>query len=96
MTCYFLARITVHDEAGYARYLEGTDPVLARYGAEVLAVDEAPVVLEGQWPGTRTVLISFPDEAGARAWYDSPEYQAIAQHRFRAASADAVFVRGRN
>ncbi|MBK9775549.1 MAG: DUF1330 domain-containing protein [bacterium] len=96
MTCYFLARITVHDEAGYARYLEGTDPVLARYGAEVLAVDEAPVVLEGQWPGTRTVLISFPDEASARAWYDSPEYQAIAQHRFRAASADAVFVRGRN
>jgi uncharacterized protein (DUF1330 family) len=96
LKCYFIARIDVHDASGYARYLEGTDPVLARYGAEVLAVDEAPVVLEGQWPGTRTVLISFPDEASARAWYDSPEYQAIAQHRFRAASADAVFVRGRN
>jgi uncharacterized protein (DUF1330 family) len=95
LTCYFLARITVHDEPGYARYLDGTDPLLARYGAEVLAVDEAPVVLEGHWPGTRTVLIAFPDEASARAWYDSPEYQAIAQHRFRAASADAVFVSGR-
>lgn len=95
MKCYFIARIDVHDEIGYARYLDGPDPVLARYGAEVLAVDESVVVLEGQWPGTRTVLISFPDEAHARAWYDSPEYQAIALHRFGAASADAVFVKGR-
>lgn len=74
MKCYFIARIDVHDEIGYARYLEGTSPVLARFGAEVLAVDESAFVLEGEWPGTRTVLVSFPDEATAHAWYDSPEY----------------------
>ncbi|MBK7046288.1 MAG: DUF1330 domain-containing protein [bacterium] len=50
MKCYFIARITVHDEPGYARYLEGTDPVLARYRAEVLAVDEAPSCLKANGP----------------------------------------------
>jgi uncharacterized protein (DUF1330 family) len=95
MPCYFLARLTIHDPAAYARYLEGTDAPLARHGAQVLAVDESPQVLEGDWPCSRTVLIAFPDEAAARAWYDSPEYQAIAQHRRRAATTDAVFLRGR-
>lgn len=95
MPCYFLARLTIHDPAGYARYLAGTDPLLARHGARVLAVDESPAVLEGNWPGTRTVLIAFPDEAAARAWYDSPEYQALARHRHGSASADAVLLAGR-
>lgn len=95
MPCYFLARLTIHDPAGYALYLAGTDAPLARCGARVLAVDDSPQVLEGTWPGSRTVLIAFPDETSARAWYDSPEYQAIAQHRHRSATTDAVFLTGR-
>jgi uncharacterized protein (DUF1330 family) len=95
MACYFVARINVRDPDGYQRYLQGTGPLLKRFGAAVLAVDEAVTVLEGQWPATRTVLIAFPDDATAKAWYASPEYQAIAQHRFAAATADAVLVRGR-
>lgn len=96
MACYFVARIAVHDPQGYQRYLDGTGPLLERFGAEVLAVDEAPTVLEGEWPGTRTVLLRFSNEETAKAWYRSPEYQALARHRFRSASADAVFVRGRD
>lgn len=94
MTCYFLARLTIHDPATYDLYLEGTDAPLARFGARVLAVDESPQVLEGAWPCSRTVLIEFPNEAAARGWYDSPEYRAIAPLRFRSATADAVFLRG--
>lgn len=95
MTCYFLARITIHDPATYARYLAGTDEPLARFGARVLAVDEAPQVLEGAWPCSRTVLIEFADETAARAWYDSPDYQAVAGYRHRSATTDAVFLKGR-
>ena len=95
MECYFVARIEIHDPAKYQRYLDGTDVLLARFGAQVLAVDEAPVVLEGEWPCTRTVLIRFPDEAAAQSWYRSPEYQALAQHRFRSSSSDAVLLKGR-
>ena len=85
----------MNDPEEYERYLDGTSEILARYGATVLAVDENPTVLEGTWPCSRTVLIRFPDERKAKEWYDSAEYQTFAEYRFRASSADAVLVRGR-
>jgi uncharacterized protein (DUF1330 family) len=95
MSCYFVARISIHDPETYERYLSGTTPLLTRWGAKVLAVDETVTVLEGQWPASRTVIIEFPDEASASAWYASPEYQAIARHRWSASDADAILVMGR-
>lgn len=96
MSCYFIAQITIHDPEEYGRYLAGTDDILAKHGAKVLIVEDNPTVLEGEWPCTRTVVIRFPSEAHARRWYDSPEYRAIAQHRFRASDASAIFARGRD
>jgi uncharacterized protein (DUF1330 family) len=96
MSCYFVAKISVRDRERYARYLAGTDEVLEAHEGKVLAVDEDVTVLEGQWNCTRTVLIEFPSEESAEAWYKSPEYQSIAVHRLAASSTDAVFVKGRN
>ncbi len=95
MSCYFIAKILVHDRERYARYLAGTEGVLKAHGGEVLAVDEDATVLEGTWVSTRTVLIRFPNEESAQAWYKSPEYQSIAVHRLAASSTDAVLVKGR-
>lgn len=95
VSCYFIARIRVHDAPGYQRYLDGTDSLLRHWGATVLAVDESATVLEGSWPATRTVVIEFPDEASATGWFESPEYQSIALHRRAASDGDAVLVRGR-
>ena len=47
MSCYFVARILIHDEAEYNRYLETCDEVFARFSGRYLAVDRAPVALEG-------------------------------------------------
>jgi uncharacterized protein (DUF1330 family) len=94
VSTYFVARITIHDPAAYERYLEGFDAAFEGHGGEVLAVDDDPVLLEGAWPCTRTVLIRFPDLATARAWYDSPAYQALARVRHAAADADIVLVEG--
>jgi len=96
MSCYFLAQITTHDPQEYQKYLDGYDEVFTRYQGRVLAVDDSPSLLEGEWRYTRTVLIHFPSEAEARRWYDSPEYQALAQHRWRASSADIILVQGRD
>ena len=52
------------------------------------------MVLEGEWPCTRTVLLEFPSEEDAMSWYRSPEYQALARHRFGASFADIVMIRG--
>jgi uncharacterized protein (DUF1330 family) len=96
MPAYFIAQIEIHDWAEYKKYLDGTDRPLARFNAEVLVVDDHPLILEGEWPFTRTVVIRFPDVKTAEGWYNSPEYQEIVKHRHRAAQVNAVFVRGQS
>ena len=68
MSCYFIAQIEIHDRDEYQQYLDGFDEVFEKYKGMIMAVDEEPVVLEGEWPFTRTVLIRFPDENEARRW----------------------------
>jgi len=58
---------------------------LAAYGPQQALEGDAP---EG------VVIVEFPSTAAARAWYDSPAYQEVAQHRFRGARYRAVLVEG--
>lgn len=51
-------------------------------------------VLEGA-PAEGVVVLEFPDWDAARQWYDSPEYQAAAAHRFKGAKYQAILVEGR-
>ena len=55
-------------------------------------MDEAPGVLEGEWPHTRTVLIEFPSFQDAKDWFMSEEYQELATHRHAAAQSRCVIV----
>jgi uncharacterized protein (DUF1330 family) len=59
--------------------------LLAAYGPQQALAGPAP---EG------VVIMEFPTTTAAREWYDSPAYQAIAQHRFKGASYRAVLVEG--
>jgi uncharacterized protein (DUF1330 family) len=94
MSSYFIALIDIHDPAGYQRYLDGFDAVFAPYNGEVLAVDENPTILEGNWPAARTVVIRFPAEADLLRWYRSPEYQQLVALRIEAATARVAIVHG--
>jgi uncharacterized protein (DUF1330 family) len=92
MSVYAVALIHIHDRAGYGAYEQGFMEIFSRHQGKLLAVDEKPNVLEGEWPWTRTVLLEFPDQASLDAWYRSADYQALAQHRFRAADAAIAVV----
>lgn len=94
MTCYLIAQINVHDREGYRKYLEGFDEVFKDYDGAILAADKEPVVLEGEWPYQRTVLMSFRDMEEAQRWYNSPQYQALAKQRQGASDSNIVLVRG--
>jgi uncharacterized protein (DUF1330 family) len=59
--------------------------ILAAYGPQQ--------ILEGEGP-EGVVIVEFPSTATARAWYDSPAYQEVAQHRFKGARYRAVLVEG--
>ena len=94
MACYLIAQIKVHDKAGYQKYLDGFDEVFRNYNGIIMAADKDPIILEGEWPHRRTVLIRFPDADEARRWYQSPEYQRLAEVRRCASDSNIVLVRG--
>lgn len=95
MSVYAVALIKIQDRDAYRRYEAGFSPVFAKHRGEILAVEEAPRVIEGDWPYTRTVIIRFPTEDDFQAWYHSPEYQEIAKHRFQGSSAQLAVLTGR-
>jgi uncharacterized protein (DUF1330 family) len=94
MTVYFVALVNITDRDGFGAYEQGFMDVFKQFGGSILAVDDAPTVLEGNWPHTRTVLMSFPSAEELERWYRSDAYQAVARHRYNASSADIAVIKG--
>lgn len=90
MSVYVIAGLNITNPTGYQDYATAALGSMARFGVKALAVSDAPVALEGQSPYTRYVLLEFPDQATAQAWYDSPEYQAAVP--LRQANAETGFL----
>lgn len=94
MTVYAVAQLRFTDRTAYDRYQAAFMEVFARYSGTLLAADDAPRVIEGEWTGDKVVLMSFPDEAEFRRWADSPEYQQISIDRRAGADTVVLLVHG--
>ncbi|WP_334187846.1 DUF1330 domain-containing protein [Noviherbaspirillum sp.] len=94
MTVYVIVQLTFKKRDAYDRYQARFADVFNRFNGQLLAADEKPQLLEGQWQGNKIVLLSFPDESSYRDWADSPAYQEIAKDRKAGADAVALLVRG--
>ncbi|HWC24459.1 MAG TPA: DUF1330 domain-containing protein [Flexivirga sp.] len=90
---YWIARISVHDDAGYAEYVAAANPVYSAHGG-------TPIVRGGRFESVegdsrpRNVVIEFPSYQAALDCYNSPEYAAARQIRQRAAEGEIVVVEG--
>jgi uncharacterized protein (DUF1330 family) len=89
-----IAQINIEDRERYANYEAGFLDIFFQHEGKVLSVDEQPRTLEGEWNWTRTVLIEFPSQEAALAWYESAEYQELMQHRVAASVANVAMIRG--
>jgi len=94
MTVYAVVLLNVTKPAGMELYARGFMDIFTKYEGEILARDLSPTVLEGDWPYDVSVLISFPSAEALDLWYRSPDYQALAQHRFNASTARLAILRG--
>jgi uncharacterized protein (DUF1330 family) len=94
MPIYVVAQIRIEDRERYAQYEAGFLEIFGKFEGELLAVDDAPKIVEGEWSFTRMVLPRFPDEDAAETWYRSPEYQELALHRFAASTGTIAFAKG--
>jgi uncharacterized protein (DUF1330 family) len=98
MTAYviFLRDKPPHDPAGLAAYQKMNSesvPAYLEFGIKPLAVYGATQALEGPAPDG-TVILQFPNMKDAKAWYDSPEYQAALPHRLNASEYRAFIIEG--
>lgn len=94
MSYYIVANIKIEDPEEYAKYQEGFLEVFQQHSGEILVVSDEPAVVEGDWPFTRVVVLRFPSQEDAVAWYSSPGYQAIMKHRVNASTAAIVSAPG--
>lgn len=94
MTVYVVAQLTFTNENLYRRYQSRFAGVFKQFNGRVLAADESPVLLEGEWSRNKIVMMAFPDEAEARRFLDSPGYREISEDRIAGAETVALLVKG--
>jgi uncharacterized protein (DUF1330 family) len=88
MSAYVIVEATVLDEESRRRYASQAEPLLREVGAEVIAFGPWQV-LSGEPAFNNGMIIRFPDNETALAWYQSPAYQSLLE--IRAAAFDCRF-----
>jgi uncharacterized protein (DUF1330 family) len=94
MSAYAIfTKVRTIDPAEIRTYNEAVMETTKGHNLKILAAYGRKEVLEG--PESEGILIAeFPSMAEAKAWYDSPAYRKIREHRFKGAEYRAVIVEG--
>jgi uncharacterized protein (DUF1330 family) len=91
---YILAEIEITDAEVYPRYAQHVAPLVEKYGGRYLVRGGNPQAIEGERDLKRDALLEFPSIEQAKAFYYSPEYQAVAQYRWVAAKSALFLLQG--
>ena len=91
---YVILTEAIHDPVGMRAYEKASMASLIEYEGRPVVVEEEIQVVEGQWHGNRTVIVEYESVEKARAWYNSPSYQAARPLRQAAAECNVVIVSG--
>ena len=94
MPAYAIGHLrTVAMGPAIVEYLERIDATLAPFEGRFIIHGARAEVMEGDFIGD-LIVIEFPDRDRARAWYDSPAYQAILPLRTDNADGDVLLIEG--
>jgi len=96
MAAYFIAQYVVTDPKLYREYQATGAPTIMAAGGEIVAFDVAAETIEGTPPGPVTVIVKFESTEAAKAWYESPAYQAAVGKRLAATEGFAVISQSMN
>lgn len=94
MTVYAIAQGKIENRDKFNQYVAAASPTLVAHNAKLLALDEAPEVVEGQVDYPRTVILEFESESAFHNWYHSPEYTAARELRLDSALGTFILVKG--
>lgn len=94
MPAYLIGSITVTDPEGYEVYRARVPAVIAAHGGRYVVRGGQMEVVEGDWPGPRTVVLAFPDMPRLKAFYASADYAPLLAIRQRCAVSNLIAVEG--
>lgn len=94
MTVFTIGYLKFKDVEAYRRYQAAFPAVFAKCKGSIVVADETPRVMSGTLDVDKVVVLSFPDEAEARRFFESPEYREIAKDRDKGAELSSVLVKG--
>jgi len=92
MAGFFVLHTKWHTLDRLGDYQQGARTSLAEYGAKSLVYDTRPEVVEGESRLAATVILEFRDLETAKAWYNSPGYQAVLPIRLESSDGIGRFV----
>ena len=90
---YLIGHVTVNDPDAYAEYIARNTEILERHGGRFIVRGGRSETPEGETL-QRHVVIEFPSFEAAKAAYDDPAYQEVAQIRRRTADSVIILVEG--
>lgn len=94
MTVYALALLSIADRERYRRYAGRFAAALDGFDGRLLAADEAPTVLEGDWDRDKVVLVAFSGREEFERWSTSAAYRAIAGDRTASTDGTVLLLAG--
>ena len=98
MAGYVIFDIGPSDREAMKPYLDKAFDTITEFKGIILVRGGDPEVREAThregWHPTRILIVEFPSKDAARAWYDSPAYQAILPIRLKHGKDNMVIVDG--
>jgi len=93
MSAYLVVDLDIQDSDAIADYRSKALPLVAEAGGRLIALDDAPLQLEG-WEASNMLIIEFPDMQAIRDLFASPAYAPLARQRQSAAGSRIIALRG--
>ena len=94
MPAYLFANLQIADTAAFEEYRERVPAVIEAFGGRYLVRGGRFETLEGDAPGSRLVIVEFPDMSRLKAFYNSAEYLPLLEMRNRAAISTLLAIEG--
>lgn len=93
---YVVAEVEVNDNDTFQKYASQVPGTLAPFGAKyvIRAGKVTPLPGEGDPPKGRFIVIGFDSVEKAKAWEDSPAYEAIKPLRHASAKSRVFIIEG--
>jgi len=98
MTGYVIFDVGPSDREAMKPYLDMAFDTITAHGGKLIArtsnIDVREATHGPGWKPSRILIIEFASIDAAKAWYDSPEYQAILPIRLKHGKDNMVIVEG--